>query len=177
VKGPALDGCPEATSSNFEMGWIMHTSRGMLQVQPDKTLGKKLPFTSPAARTLSTMWPEWTLEGWLPSFSLQGKSVSHPHSQQSEGLTDPLGLVAEDLCGPGTSAPFKITSEEPRVTIQVAGRPQSPTWCYLTFQISFILCRALWWEWMVSSTSQKGKTVLFKFKTLIKVSFKTQVTK
>jgi hypothetical protein len=81
---------------------------------------KNLPFTSPAARTLSTMWPEWTLEDDCPSLSLQGRSVSHSHSQQSEGLTDLLGLVAEDWCGPGTSAPFKITSEEPRVTVQVA---------------------------------------------------------
>jgi hypothetical protein len=39
--------------------------QGLLQVQPDKQ-SKTLPFTSPAARTLSTMWPEWTLEGWLP---------------------------------------------------------------------------------------------------------------
>jgi hypothetical protein len=64
VKGPALDGCPEATSSIFEMGrTTMHASKGLLQVQPDKTLGKTLPFTSPTARTLSTMWPEWTLKG------------------------------------------------------------------------------------------------------------------
>jgi hypothetical protein len=42
--------------------------QGLLQVQPDGTLGKTLPLTSPATRTLSTMWPEWTLEGWLPLF-------------------------------------------------------------------------------------------------------------
>jgi hypothetical protein len=65
-----VDGCPKATSSNFPKGHITtHASRGLLQVQPDKTLGKKkknnnkLPFTSPTARTLSTMCPEWTLEG------------------------------------------------------------------------------------------------------------------
>jgi hypothetical protein len=90
---------------------------------------------------------------------------------------DLLGLAAEDLCGPGTSAPFKITSEEPRVTVQVTGRPQSPTWCYLTFQVSVILYRSPWWGWMVSSTSQKGKTILFKFKILVKVNFNIQVTK
>jgi hypothetical protein len=67
MKGPALDGCPEAASSNFEMGQTTtHASRGLLQVQPDKSLGKKLPFTSLAARTLSTMWPEWTLEDNCP---------------------------------------------------------------------------------------------------------------
>jgi hypothetical protein len=66
--------------------------------------------------------------------------------------------------GPGTLAPFKITLEEPRLTIQVAGRSQPPTWCYLTSQISFILHRSPWWGWMVSSISQKGKTVLFKCK-------------
>jgi hypothetical protein len=84
-------------------------------------------------------------------------------TQQSEGLSDLLGLVAEDWCGSGTSAPFKITSEEPRVAVQVAGRPQTPTWCYLTFQVSFILHRSLWWGWTVSSTSQnkKQKTSLF----------------
>jgi hypothetical protein len=64
--------------------------------------------------------------------------------------------------------------EEPRVTIQVAGGPQSPTWCYLTFQVSFILHR---WRWTVSSISQKRKKVLFKLKIVIKVNFKIQVTK
>jgi hypothetical protein len=112
-----------------------------------------------------------------PSLSLQGRSVPHSHSQQSEGLTDLLGLAAENWRSPGTSAPFKTTSEEPRVTVQVADRTQSPTWCYLTFQVSFIFHRSPWWGWMVSSTSQKGKTVLFKFKILIKVKFKIQVTK
>jgi hypothetical protein len=67
---------------------------------------------------------------------------------------------------------FKITSEEPRVTIQVADRPQKPTWCYLNFQASFFLHRAPWWGWTVLSTSQKRKTVLFKFKILIKVNLK-----
>jgi hypothetical protein len=66
--------------------------------------------------------------------------------------------------------------EKPRVTVQVAGRPQSPTWCYLTSQVSFILHRSPWWGWMVSSTSQKRKTVLFIFKILIKVNFKIHVT-
>jgi hypothetical protein len=91
-------------------------------------IGQKLPFTSPATRTLSTMWPEWTLEDDCPSLSLQGRSVSHTHSQQSEGLTDLLDLAAEDGHSPGTLDPFKITSEEPRVTVQVADRPQSLTW-------------------------------------------------
>jgi hypothetical protein len=71
-----------------------HTSRGLLQVQPDGTLGKALPFTSLATRTLSMMWLEWTLEGRLPLFV--SARHSHSHSQQSEGLTDLLGLVAED---------------------------------------------------------------------------------
>jgi hypothetical protein len=39
-----------------------------------------------------------------PSLSLQGRSVSHSHSQQNEGLMNPLGLVAEDWCSPGTLA-------------------------------------------------------------------------
>jgi hypothetical protein len=99
------------------------------------------------------------------SLSLQGRSVSHSHSQQSEGLMDLLGLAAEDWCGPGTLAPFKISSEEPRVAIQVAGRPQSPTWYYLTCQVSVILHRSLWWGRSVSSTSQKER-VLFKLKFL-----------
>jgi hypothetical protein len=76
-----------------------------------------------------------------------------------------------DVALPRTSAPFKITSEEPRVTVQVAGRPQTPTWCYLTSRVSFILHRSPWWGWMVSS--QKN---LFQFKFLIKVNFKIQVT-
>jgi hypothetical protein len=60
LKCIALHGYPKATSSNFEMGWkITHPSRGLLQVQPDGTLGKTLPLTSLAA----TMRPEWTLEG------------------------------------------------------------------------------------------------------------------
>jgi hypothetical protein len=41
---------------------------GLFQVQPDGTTGKTLPFTLPTARTLSTMWPEWTLGNWLPLF-------------------------------------------------------------------------------------------------------------
>jgi hypothetical protein len=42
VKVPALDGCPKATSSNFEMGQTTtHPYMGLLQVQPEKTLGKK----------------------------------------------------------------------------------------------------------------------------------------
>jgi hypothetical protein len=118
---------------------------------------KKLPFTLLTAKTLSTMWPEWTQKGQLPSLPLQCRSVSHSSSHQTEGLSDLLGLAAEDWCGPGTSALFKISSKEPRVTIQVAGRPQSPTWCYLTSQVSFILRKSPWWEWMVSSTSQKKK--------------------
>jgi hypothetical protein len=69
---------------------------GLLQMQPDGTLGKMLPLTLPATRTLSTMWSKWTLEDRLPSLSLKGRSVSHSHSQQSEGLLDLLGLVAED---------------------------------------------------------------------------------
>jgi hypothetical protein len=55
----------------------------------------------------------------------------------------------------GPWPPLKITLEEPRVTFQVVGRPQSPTQCCLTFQVSFILHRSPWWGWMVSSTSQK----------------------
>jgi hypothetical protein len=55
AKGPALGDFPEATSFNFEMGQTtMHPSRGLLQIQSDKTLGNKLPFTSPATRTLYT---------------------------------------------------------------------------------------------------------------------------
>jgi hypothetical protein len=83
-------------------------------------------------------------------------------TQQSEVLTDHLGLAAEDGHGCGTSGPFKITWEELRLTIQVAGRLQSPTWCYLTFQISFIIHKSLWLGWMVPFNSQKRKTVLFK---------------
>jgi hypothetical protein len=109
-------------------GWTrMHTSKSLLQVQPDGTLDKTLLFPSLATRTLSTIWPEWTLEDDCPSLSLQGRSFSHSHSQQSEGLTDLLGLVSEDWRSPGTLSPFKITSEEPKVAIQVAGRPQSTT--------------------------------------------------
>jgi hypothetical protein len=44
----------------------MHPYRGLLQMQPYKTLGKKLPFTLPATRALSTMWPEWTREDRQP---------------------------------------------------------------------------------------------------------------
>jgi hypothetical protein len=130
-----------------------------------------------ATRTLSTMWPEWILEDDCPSLSLQGRSDSYSHSQQNEDLTHLLGLAAEDWCSPGTLTPFKITSEEPRITIQVSGEPQSPSWCYLTSQVSFILHRSPWWGWMVSATSQERKTVLFKLKILIKVNFKIQVTK
>jgi hypothetical protein len=72
--------------------------------------------------------------------------------------------------------PPSRSPEEPRGTVQVAGRPQSPTWCYLISRVSFILHRSPWWGWMVSSTSQKNP-VLFKFKILIKVNFKIQVTK
>jgi hypothetical protein len=112
-----------------------------------------------------------------PSLFLQGRSVSHFHSQQSEVLMDLLGLVAEDWCNPGTSGPFKITSEEPKVTVQEADRPQSPTWCYLTSQVSFILHRSPWLGRMVSSTSQKERQFYLNLKLLIKVNFKIQITK
>jgi hypothetical protein len=46
-------------------------------------------------------------------------------------------------------------------------------WFYLTPQVNCILHRSPWWGWMVSSTSQKRKTVLFKFKILIKFNFKS----
>jgi hypothetical protein len=171
---------PEATSSYFGTGrTTTPASWSLLQIQPEKRLGKiNLPFTSPATRTLSTMWPEWTLEDDCPSLSLQGRSVSHSHSQQSEGLTELLGLAAEDWCGPGTSAPFKITSlGGARVKVQVAGGPQSPTWCYLTFQVSFILHRSPWWGGWSPPPAKKRKAILLKFKILIKVNFKMQITK
>jgi hypothetical protein len=42
VKGPALGGCPEATSSHANMGQTTTcTSRGLLQMQPEGTFGKK----------------------------------------------------------------------------------------------------------------------------------------
>jgi hypothetical protein len=178
VKGPALDGCPEPTSSNFEMCWTKtHTSRACFKCNQTRHWAKHCPLP----RLLPGPCPWCGQNGhWkddCPSLSVQGRSDSHSHSQQSEGLTDLLGLAPEDWCSPGTLAPFKITSKEPRVTIQGAGRPQTPTWWYLTSQVSFILHRSPWWGWTVSSTSQKGKTVLFKIKVLIKVNFKTQVTK
>jgi hypothetical protein len=83
-------------SSIFKKGWTTHASRDLLEMQPDGTLGKKLLFTLPATRTLSTMWLEWTLEDNCPSLPPQGRTVSHPHSHQTEGLTDLLGLAAED---------------------------------------------------------------------------------
>jgi hypothetical protein len=64
--------------------------------------------------------------------------------------------------------PFKITLEEPRVTIQETGRSQSPTWYYLTFSGKLYPSQIS----MVGVDNQKGKTVLFKFKVLIKVNFK-----
>jgi hypothetical protein len=149
----------------------MHTYRGLLQVQPDKTLVKNCPSPCPPPGPCPQCGQNGHWRTTAP-LSLQGRSVSYSHSQQNEGLMDLLGLVAEDWHGPETLAPFKITSEESRVAVQVAGRPQSPTWCYLTSWVSFILHRSPWWGWMVSSTSQKRKTVLFKFKILIKVNFK-----
>jgi hypothetical protein len=130
--------------------------QGLLQVQPDGTLGRKnCPSPHPPPGPCPRCGQNGHWKDDCPSLSLQGRSVSH--SQQSEGLMDLLGLAAEEWYGPGTSVPFKITSEEPRVTIQVAGRPQSPTWCHLTSQVSFILHRSPWWGWTVSSTSQKRK--------------------
>jgi hypothetical protein len=38
-----------------------------------------------------------------PSLPPQGRSVSHPHSHQTKGLMDLLGLVAKDWHSPGTS--------------------------------------------------------------------------
>jgi hypothetical protein len=156
VNGPDLEGCPEATSSNFQMGQAtMHAYRACFKCNQTGHWAKHYP--SPCL--LPGPCPRCGQNGhWkddCPSLSLQGRSVSH--SQQSEGLMDLLGLAAEEWYGPGTSVPFKITSEEPRVTIQVAGRPQSPTWCHLTSQVSFILHRSPWWGWTVSSTSQKRK--------------------
>jgi hypothetical protein len=123
---------------------------------------------SPSPHVLPGPCPQCCQSGpWkddCPSLFLQGRSVSHSHSQQSEGLTNLLGLAAEDRCSPVTLAHFKITSEETRITVQVVNKPQSPTWCYQTSQVSFIFHRSLWWGWTVSSTIQKGKTVLFKFR-------------
>jgi hypothetical protein len=36
----------------------------------------------------------WSVD--CPSLPLQGKSASHPHSHQTKGLMDLLGLAAED---------------------------------------------------------------------------------
>jgi hypothetical protein len=178
AKGPALGGCSEATSSNLEMGWTTtHTSRACFKCNQMGHWAKNCPSPCPLPGPCPQCGQNGHWKDDCPSFSLRGRSDSHFHSQQSEGLTDLLGLVAEDGCGPGTLASFKITLEEPRVTVQVAGRPQSPTWCYLTSRVSFILHRSPWWGWTVSSTSQKEKTALFKFKILIKVNFKIQVTK
>jgi hypothetical protein len=163
VKGSALDGCPEATSSNFKTARQQCTPTGVcFKCNQTRHWAKNCP--SPC------LLPEPCLQCSqsghrridCPSWSLQGRSVSHSHSQQIEVLTDHLGLAAEDWYGRGILAPFKITWEEPRLIIQVAGSPQSPTWCYLTFQISFILHKSPWWDWMVPSNSQKRKTVLFK---------------
>jgi hypothetical protein len=140
-------------------------------VQPDKTLGKTCPSPCPPPRPCPQCGQNEHWKDNCPSLSLQGRSVSHSHSQQSEGLTD-LGPGGRRL-----TQPWDLGLEEPRVTIQVAGRPQSPTWCYLTFQVSFILHRSPWWGWMVSSTSQKERQFYLNLKLLIKVNFKEQVTK
>jgi hypothetical protein len=42
-----------------------------------------------------------------PSLSLQGRSVSHLHSQLSEGLMDLLSLAAGDWYGPGDLSPLQ----------------------------------------------------------------------
>jgi hypothetical protein len=71
--------------------------QGLLQVQPDRTLGKTLPFTSLVP---SGPCPQCGQNGhWkndCPSLSLQSRLVSHSHSQQSEDLVGFLGLMAED---------------------------------------------------------------------------------
>jgi hypothetical protein len=158
VKGPALDGCPDATSSNFHMGQTTtHTSRACFKSNQTRHRTKHCPSPPLLPRPCPWCGQNGHWKDDCPSLSLQSRSVSHSHSQWSEALMDLLGLAAEHWCGPGTSAPFKIISEEPRVTVQVADRPQSPTWCYLTSQVSFILHRSLWWGWTVSSTSQKRK--------------------
>jgi hypothetical protein len=54
----------------------------------------------PSPRPLPRPCPQCGQNGhWkddCPSLSLQGRSVSHSHSQQSEGLMDLLGLAVED---------------------------------------------------------------------------------
>jgi hypothetical protein len=142
VKGPALDGCPEATSSNFEMAGQSTPPGACFKCNQTGHWAKHCPSPRPPPGPCPRCGQNGHWKDNCSPLSLQGRSVSHSHSQQSEGLTDLLGLVTEDWHGPGTLAPFKITSEEPRVTVQVAGRPQSPTWCYLTSQASFILHRS-----------------------------------
>jgi hypothetical protein len=115
---------PWGHSSNFETGRTTHTSRGCFKCNQTRHWAKtSLHLTR--HQDPVPLWPEWTLEDDCPSLSLQGRSVSHSHSQKSKGFTDLLGLAAEDWHGPGTLAPFKSILEEPRVTIQVAGKPHT----------------------------------------------------
>jgi hypothetical protein len=135
----------------------MHTSGACLKCNQTGHWAKRCPSPCPSPGPCPRCGQNRHWKDNCPSLSLQSRSVSHSHSQQSKVLTDLFGLVVEDWCSPGTSAPFKITSEEPRVTVQVAGRPQSPTWCSLTSWVSFILHRSPWWGWLVSPTSQKER--------------------
>jgi hypothetical protein len=161
MKGLALDSCPEATSSNVEMARQQRTPPGAcFKWNQTRHWAKNCP--SPLPPPGPCLWCGQSGHRRMTApLCLCKVGQSPSHSQQSEGLTYLLGLVADDWHGPGTSAAFKIILEEPRVAVQVADRPQSPTWCYLTSQVSFILHRYPWWSGWSHPPAKKGKTILF----------------
>jgi hypothetical protein len=80
------------------------------------------------------------------------------------------------LFSPGTLAPFKITSEEPRVTIQVVGRPISflldtgASYSVLpNFSGKLYPSQISVGEWTVSSTGQKLLVHFFFFNLTTKI--------
>jgi hypothetical protein len=85
-------------SSIFKKGWTTHASRDLLEMQPDGTLGKKTALHLASHQDSVHNVARMDIGGQLPLFAVcpQGRTVSHPHSHQTEGLTDLLGLAAED---------------------------------------------------------------------------------
>jgi hypothetical protein len=152
----ALGGWPETTFSNFKMCPASRASSSANRWDTGQNTALHLTCCQDPVHNVARMDT-----GRKTAPVCLCKVVQSPTPTLNRVKPSLFGLAAEDWRGPGTLTSFKITSEEPRVTIQVAGRPQTPTWCYLTSRVSFILHRSPWWGWMVSSTSQKGKTVLF----------------
>jgi hypothetical protein len=100
-----------------------------------------------------------------PSLSLEGRSVSHSHSRQSEASQTSWAWQQKTDVALGPRPPPRSTWRSPgELSKKQVGFSHLPDFSGKLFSSQI-------------STIQKEKTVLFRIKILIKVNFKIQTTK